>query len=70
MTAPAIALTVNNLELFYSSLIKSAWSFTAVDAPADGVSKAVEGAGYQSVPENSAANPHQWFHYRSLGSQH
>jgi len=70
MTTPAIALTVNNLELFYSSLIKSASPFIAADWRADGAAKAVEEVGYPSVSEGGVANSYQWFHYRLLESQH
>jgi len=70
MTTPAIALTVNNLELFYSSLIKSASPFIAADWRAEGAVQVVEEVGYPSVSEDGIAKPHQWFHYRPLESQH
>lgn len=63
MTTPAIALSVNNLEFFYSSLIKSTAPFLA-----DGAPKGTQEAKQHSGSEGGAANPYQWFHYRSLES--
>jgi hypothetical protein len=70
MTTPVIALTVNNLELFYSSLIKSAWPFVAIGESSGSVLATVEAGTHEPVPEGSGGYQHQWFHYRSLESRH